>query len=293
MHIKSKYELNFAHIAILAICPLMLVVKNLNSGIVVMCLTLISFIMSLFVCLILARKSSRNIKIFVSAFVSSFVVAIFELLVKNGIFESIGNISYYSILSTIILCIDSFYIDSNAMTKNYLIKAIRLLFVYSFVLLIYVVIKEILAFGTIAGFRILNFAGYAFFELITFDFLLLGLLSAIVNRISNYIIKTYNENIIVYNKYKVKVRNEKTFLYENYRRKKLLSSDVIMNHVGSSKRKEESSYNEENNKSSESRRSVIKHKPRRKSKLRVSKEARIEKIFDRKGIVNKEDVDNA
>lgn len=291
MHINSKFELNFVHIAVLAICPLLMTVVNFSAGIAVLFLSVISFVISLLICMVLAKRSSKNIRIFISALVSALVVVVFELMVKNKIVDSIGTASYYSILSTIILCIDAFYIDTKATSKNYLIKVLRLITVYSIILIIYIVIKELLSFGTIGGIKLFNFDGYAFFKTITFDFLLLGLLCALASRFANFLIEISNEKKMVYNKYKAKVRNEKTFIYEYYRRNKLLTSEVIINKMGKDSKEDDERVDGDDDESEKTKekptqkqKSVIKHKPRRKLKLRVSKEAKVEKLFDRKGL---------
>ena len=288
MRIKSKFELNFVHVAVLAICPLISLTFNFNVGITLMLLSLISFVFSNFICFVLTKNSSKNFKIFITALISSLVVVGYELLAKNGFINSIGAISYYSVLSSIVLCIDSYYINAKG-NRNFL-KAMRLLTVYAVIFVIYATLKEILAFGTLSNIKLFkNFAGYEFFRFITFDFVLLGLMCAITDRLCSYIIDVYNDRVMVYNKYKEKIRSEKTFLYENYRRKKLLSSPVTINKIGQNNNDndeecvEEKIEEEIEHKPKEKpRKSEIKHKPKRKNKLRVSKEAKVEKIFDRK-----------
>ncbi len=284
MRIKSKFELNFVHIAVLAICPLLMMASSLEVGATVMLLTVLSFLFSMLVCLAIAKSSSKNTKVFIAAFVSSLVVAAFELLVKNGTFASIGAASYYSILSTIVLSIDIFYIDTKAKSKNYVVKALRLVFVYALILMFFVSLKELLAFGTIGGFRpFLKYFGYEFFQTIIFDFLLLGLLCALANRVAMTFADWAYQRNMVYSKYKAKVRNEKLFLYEQYRRKKVLTSEVVINKVGGEENEEEDD-DDEPLKKKKVRKSVIKNKPRRKNKLRVSKEAKVEKLFQNKAI---------
>ncbi len=292
MRIKSKSELNFVHIAVLAICPLIMIILNLNDALAVLALTVLSFVLTLFICLVLVKNSNNNLRIFIGAFVASLVVVAYELLARQGIFSAIGREIYFSILSTIILCIDPFYIDTKAKSKYYILKAMRLLLVFATILIVYVSAKEFLTFGRIAGIQLFGHNGYEFFGLIVFDFLLLGLLCAFFVRVSNFISSLYTQRRLVYNKYKTKVRNEKKFLYEHYRRNNLLSSEVVINKVGFKEEEEdfvEDDFDvEEAPQKEKPRKSEIMHKPRRKSKLKVSKEAKVEKLFDRN---NKEDKD--
>lgn len=289
MHLKSKFELNFVHIAVLATCPLISIGLSFIQGVTILLLTTLSFLFAALVNIVIFKKSSRHIKIFIVALVSALISTGYELLAKNGFFTQLGDVVYFSILSTIILSIDLVYVDNNSRSIKFLWKMVRILIVFSFVLTSYSFLKELLCFGMIAGRKPFDFDGYEFFKTITFDFLLLGLMCALINRITMLVVEYYNERKMIYNKYKVKVRNEKTFLYDYYRRKKLLSSEVITNKVSdkneevedeSVKEKIEQPKKEEPAKV-ESDKSVLKRKP--KSKLKVSKEAKVEKLFDRKG----------
>lgn len=290
MHIKSKFELNFVHIAVLAICPLISIGLNFLQGITILLLTAISFLFAALVNLVIFKKSSRNVKLFIVALISALIATGYELLAMNGLYAQMGNIVYFSILSTIMLSIDIVYVDNNTRNIKFLWKIVRILLVYSFVLTVYSLLKELLSFGTVADKRPFDFYGYDFFKTITFDFIILGLLCALINRITMLLVEVHNDRKMVYNKYKAKVRNEKTFLYDYYRRQKLLSSDVVVNKITDKKEDVDDELIEEVQEQTEkeikdeevSDQSILKHKPRRKSKLKVSKEARVEKLFDRK-----------
>ena len=296
MRIKSKFELNFVHIAVLAICPLIVTTVNFYNAFTVLILSLISLVLSSLVCLIIAKNSSKTLRVFIAALVSALVVTGYELLVMNKIFEGSGNVSSFAILSSIVLCVDLFYIDTKV-SKNYLIKIFRLIAVYSFILMLYASLKELFVTGTIGGLKIINnYVAVDFFKMVTFDFLVLGLLCALVDRVVSLLVNLFNDYAMVYNKYKQKIRGEKAFIYEYYRRKKLLTSEVEINEVGKKEDSEDESdendeleqEDKELKKEEKQKISEIKHKPKGKSRLRVSKEARLEKMFDRKGEI-KED----
>ena len=95
---------------------------------------------------------------------------------------------------------------------------------------VYFVLKEFLSFGTISGVAIFGYEGFAFFETITFDFLILGLLCALINRITLYFMELHNDSVLVYNKYKtnflevrsiteeVKATRQRDFYSDDYKR---------------------------------------------------------------------------
>lgn len=294
MRIKSKNELNFVHVAVLAVCSLISLKMSVNQGLAVLLISAVSYILALFICLLFFKKATRSSQGFVSALIAAFVVFVYQMLVKNNILQDIGMIAYYSILPSMVLSIDSIYLDSKESNTNYFVKIIRLLFVYSLVLVLFVIVKELLAYGTINGEKLFEYEGYKFFENIIFDLLLLGVLSAIINRISNVITELYNEKVLILNKYKTKVRSEKVFLYDNYRRKKLLTSEIITNKVSGGdelfEEIEEVSLNSDKKQTKETKKqnSTIKHKPKKNKKLKVSKEAKVEQLFKRTG-KNEED----
>lgn len=305
MRIKSKNEINFVHIATLAVCPFMSLLVSFGSGMMLMGLSILSFLLSTFVCLLFFKKSNKNVRIFISAFVSALVVVAYEFFVNQNIFEALGSAAYFSILSAVVLSIDNSSYDSEASTTSFFIKIVRLVSVYCLISVIYFLLKELLCFGTIAGYKLLeNFEGYEFFKYITFDLMLLALLCAATNRIVLILVEIYNDKKLLYNKYKMKVRSEKQFLYDNLRRKKILTSEIEVNHINDAKFNDEEKDDEENSSpvnedinkedgenqpqkepveddKKEDNKLKDKKKKRKKSHLKVSKEAKVEKVFDR------------
>ena len=87
MQIKSKNELNFVHVAVLAVCSLLSVVMTFNEGLSVLLISAISYILALFICLLFFKKASRSAQVFVSALIAAFVVFVYQLLVKNNIYK--------------------------------------------------------------------------------------------------------------------------------------------------------------------------------------------------------------
>ena len=74
MHIKTNIEHNMVQIIVLAICPLILVVNTMTQGLFFIVSTILCFVLSSFLCGLLNKYFSRNVKIFVTAVLSSFII---------------------------------------------------------------------------------------------------------------------------------------------------------------------------------------------------------------------------
>ena len=121
MHIKSNIELNIVHLAVLAICPLMFVMTNATEALFFVSATAVCFLISVFVCFVFNKYLSKSIKIFITAILSTFLITIFNLLLDkfNILNLKASNLNFYAVLSTIVLSVDVFYIDTKARHKKY------------------------------------------------------------------------------------------------------------------------------------------------------------------------------
>ena len=241
MHIKTNIEHNIVQVAILAICPLLLVLNSVGQALFYILTTSICFFVSAMVCKFYSKQFSRNIKIFVTAVISTFVLTILNFTLNKhtilGI-ETPEN-SYYAVLSTICLCLDAYFIDNESETRNYLFTILFDIIVYAIFVMVFGIIVELLSSGTFFGLRILgSFQGDKFFETLPFKFVLLGVICVI----GDYIYRIYqnkkNEKRIVLEKYVKKIRDEKFFQYDDLRKKKLLVSKIEIKNVNEAQAEE-------------------------------------------------------
>ena len=231
MHIKTNIEHNMIQIIILAICPLLLVVNTVTQAVFFIFATGVCFIVSAFVCGLFNRYFSKNIKIFVTAVLSSFIIAILDFLLKKEPKFGLESNSdcFYAVLSVICLCLDIYCIDSKSIVKLHMIKTFITTGIFAGILLVYGMIIEILGYGSFFGGKIME--GNEFFASITFKFILLGILTVVADYIYRYYQTKANEKKMAYEKYVRKIRDEKLFQYDELRRKKLLTSKIEINNV--------------------------------------------------------------
>lgn len=290
MHIKTNIEMSFIQIVILAICPLLLFVNNCGDAVYYIVATSVCFLLSAFVCFVFNKFLSKTIKIFITAVLSTFIITIFNYFAeKYGVLGlSISDENYFAILSTIVLSIDSIYLETKALVNNFLFKLIRTVFVFALFVMIYGVFKEFLAFGTLFDKQIIKtFFGYKFFESIAFDFVLLGCMCVVGEIINRVIVRKINRENMMYEKYVKKIRNEKKFQYDELRRKKLLTTPIETNKIGGDdaeiikeKENENKVVVQEEIEPKEKEESSVKKKKKKNKKLKVSKEAKIEKLAE-------------
>ncbi len=291
MHIKSNIEHNVIDVVILAICPLVLIMNNASEALYYICATAFCFIISAIVCLMLNKFLSKTMKVFITAVLSTFLITVFNYLIQEysilGL--SASNQNYYAILSTIVMSIDIYYIDIKAAVNNYFIRVLNSIFIYTVVSIIFVVVKEFLSFGTIFNWKPFAYSGYAFFETVTFSFIWLALLCAVCEIVFRKIIKYLEQKNMAYAKLLKQVKNERVFQYDSLRRQKLLASEVEIKYVDNeefeeivdkdNKNESLAELDESNNvEVQEQKTSTIKKK---KSRLKVSKETKVQQVFDK------------
>ena len=233
MHIKTNIEHNMIQIIILAVCPLLLVVSSVAQALFFATAVSICFVISSFVCGMFNKYFSRNVKIFVTAIISSFIIAILDYFLKQEPILGLksNNDCFYAVLATICLSIDVYCINSKSVIKLNLIKTLIDCGIFSAILGIFAVIVEFFGWGSFLGIKIYTPAVGAFFKGITFKLILLGLITIVADSIYRFRQKRLVEKKIVYEKYVRKIRDEKMFLYDDLRRKKLLTSKVEINKV--------------------------------------------------------------
>lgn len=234
MHIKTNIEHNMIQIIILAVCPLLMVVSSLTQALFFAVATTICFCVSAFVCGMFNKFFSRNIKIFVTAVLSSFIITIIDVILRQkpkfGL--ETNDDCFYAVLSTICLCLDVYFIDSNSVIKLHMFKTIITCGIFSGILMLYALIVELLGSGSVFGGKIFNVGSSgAFFSSITFKLILLGIIAVAADYIYRWRQNKIYEKKIIAEKYVRKVRDEKLFQYEELRRKKLLTSQVEINTV--------------------------------------------------------------
>ena len=289
MHIKTNVEMSFVHIIILAICPLMLVMTNLNQALYYVAATAVCFLISAFVCLVFNKYLSNTVKIFIVAVLSTFLVTVFNYAVET--YKILGltvqENSFFAVITTIVLSADIVYIDTKAKVNNFFSKLLLVVVLYAVLTLTFAAIKEFLAFGTILGKQLFVYKGYEFFKTITFDLILLGLICFVAEFINRAITKRVNEKRVTYQKFIKKIRNEKVFQYDTLRRKKLLISEIDTNRIDGDKIeeiKEKESENEvvEAEEKANPEEEIQPQKPKKKNKkMNFSKETKVEKVYDR------------
>lgn len=294
MHIKSNIELNLVHLTTLAICPLLAVLMDAKVGLFFAVATTLCFLCSAFICFVFNKFLSRTMKIFITAICSTFIVTMINFVV--GHFDIFGiaasDMNYFAVLSTIVLSVDIYYIDTKANSNHYFSRVMLCIAMFVGLVLLFAFVKEFLGFGTILGLKVFNYSGLAFFKTITFDFIWLGLVCALVDVIYRTVGNAYKEKRMTYEKYVKQIRDEKAFQYDNLRRQKLLKTEIEVKRIADEEAEEiERKANENKAIVEETPEDETveddadgkkkKKKKRKNKKLKVSKEAKVEKALDK------------
>ena len=291
MHIKSNIEHNVIDVVILAICPLILIMDNASSALYYIFATAFCFVISAIICLMLNKFLSKTMKVFITAVLSTFLITIFNYLIQEysilGLSASDQN--YYAILSTIVMSIDIYYIDIKAAVNNYFVRVLNSILIYAIISLVFVVVKEFLSFGTLFNWKPFVYSGYAFFETVTFSFIWLALLCAVSEIIFRKISKYLEQKNMAYAKLLKQVKNERVFQYDSLRRQKLLASEIEIKYVDNEEfeeivdkdNKNESLADLDDSNKDEGEQVEKKSTIKKKSRLKVSKETKVQQVFDK------------
>ncbi len=294
MHVKTNIEHNIIQVAVLAICPLLLVVQTTTQALFYMIATSICFLISSIVCFVFSKFMSRNVKIFITAILSTFIITIVNLLlskIKLWNLES-SDYHFFAVLTTICLCIDVYFIETKAVVPHYLPKVFMDCVWFSLILFIYSFVLEFLSLGTVFGKAIPHYFGNEFFGSLTFRLIWLGVLCIIVDALYRVYVRKNDKKKMTYQKYIKKIRDEKEFQYNELYRKRLLTSDVEIKKVAEEKLDEMNQKVSENLSPSIETKPVeeveeepAKEKKNKKGKIKkskASKNAKVEKVFNPK-----------
>ena len=293
MHIKSNIEHNVIDVVILAICPLILVMQDAKSAVYYIAATAFCFIVSAIVCLALNKYLSRIMKVFITAVLSTFLITIFNYFIGEYdiLWLTSSDKNYYAVLSAVVMSIDIYYIDNKAAVNHYFTRVMNSIFVFAIVTMLYIIVKEFLSFGTIFEFKPFKFEGFEFFKTITFSFIWMALLCAASSAAYRAINKYMQDKQMAYAKLLKQVKNERVFQYDSLRRQKLLTSEVEIKYIDD---EEFETIRDKDNKN-ESLADLVSDEEsdeaetsehttgikKAKSKLKVSKETKVQQIFDR------------
>ena len=247
MHIKTNIEHSSVQIIVLALCPLLFVVSSMVDAIFFMSGTILCLIVSQIFILIFNKYLNNNVKAMLTALISALIVVVATILVKDMTDKVLPETSYFVIFSTTILNAEFIYFRNKAVTKHYFFSIFKISFIFALLFMVYSVIKEFMAFGTLIEKQLFSFTGFGFCRTMIFNLLLMASLCALFDYIVRVIDKAYETEHMVYQKYVKIIRNEKSFQYDRLRRERLLTNEIEVNRLSKSdseKLKQKSSENE-------------------------------------------------
>lgn len=231
MHIKTNIEHSSVQIIVLAMCPLLLVVSNVNDAVLFVCGTVLCLIVSQLILALLNKYLSNNVKTMLTAIISTMIVTIAMIFIKDYTDKVVPENLYFVIFSTTIISAEFIYFRNRAVTKHYFLNIIKILFIFALMTFIYAGVKEFLAYGSLCEKQLFSFNGVEFCRLIIFDLLLLASLCAGFDYVIRVIEKNKEIKNMVYQKYVKIIRSEKAFQYDILRREKLLTNEIEVNKI--------------------------------------------------------------
>lgn len=275
MHIKSNIEHNIVQIATLAVCPLLIVTNNLSQGAFYILATCVCYFVSAMACKIFGKNFGNNLKVFITAILSTFILTVLNYIVSNHKILDLETPeqSYFAILATICLCLDTYFVDKKSEQKMYLFKVLYDCALFSMILLFVSFFTELLGYGTIFNLKLTDkFTGIEFFTDIAFKFILLAAINFVLDKLYREKQAKKNEKKMGIEKYVRRIRDEKFFQYEDLRRKQLLTSKVIIKNVNEEKAQEiEQKINENDTLETEEDKKKLEEEEEKKEKEEAKK----------------------
>lgn len=231
MHIKTNIEHSSVQIITLAICPLLLAISSVYNAIFFLSGTILCLIISQIFLAIFNKYLTNNVKAMLTAIISSLIVIVATILIKEKTDKIMPENAYFIIFSTTILSAEFIYYRGKASSRHYLLDVLKIILIFAVILFVYSVIKEFMALGTLFDKQLFKFTGFEFCKTIIFDLMILASLCAIFDYFVRIIDKKIETKNMVYQKYVKIIRDEKTFQYDKLRREKLLANEIEINRV--------------------------------------------------------------
>jgi len=231
MHLKTNIEHSPVQIIVLAMCPLMLAIASVNDAFLMLSGTIICLVVSQLFLTLFNRYLSNDVKTLLTAIISAMIVIIASILIKEKTDKVLPDNAYLMVFSATILNAEFIYFNNKAMKKHYFFNILKILLIFSVMLVLYAALKEFLSLGSIYGKKWFKFSGFAFCKTIIFDLIWLATLCAIFDFIVRYIDKKRETKNMVYQKYVRIIRAEKAFQYDKLRRDKLLANEIEINRI--------------------------------------------------------------
>lgn len=234
MHLKTNVEHSSVQIIILSICPFLLAVNSLNDALFFACGTILCLIISQLFLMIFNKYLSNDIKALLTALISTMIVAVASIAIKEFTDKVLPENSYLIIFSTTILNAEFIYFSSKALKRHFFLNVLKNLIIFAFIMVVFSLIKEFMAFGSVYNYKLFKFDGFVFCETIIFDLLLIATLCVVFDYFVRRAEKKYETKQMIYQKYIRVIRNEKTFQYDKLRREKLLANEIEINRISKS-----------------------------------------------------------
>ena len=231
MHIKTNIEHSPVQIVVLAICPLLFVINSVNEAVFFVCGTILCLIISQLFLMIFNKYLTNNVKAMLTAIISSLLVIVATILIKEFTDKTLPDNSYFIIFSTTILSGEFIYFRNKALQKHYALYILRIIFIFTLMTGIYSCIKEFLGFGSIYSAKLFKFEGIDFARTMVFNLMILALICALFDYVVRVIDKKIETKNMIYQKYVKIIRNEKAFQYDKLRRERLLTNEIEINRV--------------------------------------------------------------
>ena len=231
MHLKTNIEHSPVQIIVLAMCPLLLAVASIYEAVFFLCGTIICLIFSHIFLMMFNRYLTNDVKTLLTALLSAMIVAVSSIAIKEFTDKVLPDNAYLMVFSTTILNAEFIYFNNKAMKKHYFMNILKILFIYSVMMVVYAAVKEFMSLGSIWNKQLFKFDGFVFCDSIIFDLLWLASLCAISDFVVRKIDKSIETKHMVYQKYVRIIRSEKAFQYDKLRREKLLANSIEVNRI--------------------------------------------------------------
>lgn len=231
MHLKTNIEHSPVQLITLAMCPFLLMISSINDAIFMVSGTILCMFVSQVFIIIFNRYLNNDVKSLLTALISALIVTVLTIVIKEYTDKIVPNGAYVIVFSTTILNAEFIYFNNKAMTRHYFFNLLKVLIIFALMMLVYSVVKEFMAFGSIYGKQLFKFSGFEFCETIIFDLIWLATLCTISDFCVRYIDKKSELKNMVYQKYVRIIRTEKAFQYDKLRREKLLGNEIEVNRI--------------------------------------------------------------
>lgn len=184
---QSRFTINPLYVVAVALCCVCAVTTTLLQGVFIGLVTVVVSLISINIVSMVEKIADKNLRAFLIALIAGLLIVVgqyvIEIVNKKFFTSNLDNLKWV-VMAVVTLSIVPTYFETRLTTKFYFGHMFFSLFAFLMLIVVYSVIIEFCAYGTIAGHQLIaSFFGFNFASQLFFQLFVIAVLVIIANLI--------------------------------------------------------------------------------------------------------------